>query len=203
MPNDRETILARVRQALAPLPHRTALPDLEANLTVMRHAAGDRDWLAVFTERLTLVNGSVERAAPALAARLRAGGWVRGYCDPELWPGLAPAFGDAFHVEFTLDRRRIDDYQFGITRAAGAIAETGTIILSDALTSNRLAALAPWVHIAVVPAEKIYPDIGAALQGLGQDPNIIWVTGPSRTADVEGILIRGVHGPGQQIAFIA
>ena len=34
------------------------------------------------------------------------------------------------------------------------------------------------------------------------DPNIIWVTGPSKTADVEGILIEGVHGPGIQIALL-
>jgi L-lactate dehydrogenase complex protein LldG len=37
---------------------------------------------------------------------------------------------------------------------------------------------------------------------LGSDPNIIWCTGPSKTADVEGILIEGVHGPGVQIALL-
>jgi len=37
---------------------------------------------------------------------------------------------------------------------------------------------------------------------LGTDPNVIWVTGPSKTADVEGILIEGVHGPGEQIAWL-
>ena len=37
---------------------------------------------------------------------------------------------------------------------------------------------------------------------LGNDPNTIWVTGPSKTADVEGILIEGVHGPGAQIALL-
>jgi L-lactate dehydrogenase complex protein LldG len=34
------------------------------------------------------------------------------------------------------------------------------------------------------------------------DPNIIWVTGPSKTADVEGILIQGVHGPGVQACLL-
>ena len=40
------------------------------------------------------------------------------------------------------------------------------------------------------------------IAALGDDPNTIWVTGPSKTADVEGILIQGVHGPGIQIALI-
>jgi L-lactate dehydrogenase complex protein LldG len=35
----------------------------------------------------------------------------------------------------------------------------------------------------------------------GSDPNVVWCTGPSKTSDVEGILIEGVHGPGAQIAL--
>jgi L-lactate dehydrogenase complex protein LldG len=85
----------------------------------------------------------------------------------------------------------------------GAIAETGTVILSDATTSSRLAALAPWAHVAVIPRGALYPDLPAAVAALGSDPNVIWCTGPSKTADVEGILIEGVHGPGAQIAMFA
>ena len=97
---------------------------------------------------------------------------------------------------------RIDDFQFGITAAMGAIAETGTIILSDTGTSRRLGALAPWVHIAVVQRGEIFLDLPAAVSAMPADPNIIWCTGPSKTADVEGILIEGVHGPGIQIALL-
>jgi L-lactate dehydrogenase complex protein LldG len=96
----------------------------------------------------------------------------------------------------------VDDYAFGITRAAGGIAETGTIILNDTLTSRRLGALAPWVHIAVLPRNLIMRTMTDAVQAFGGDPNVIWVTGPSKTADIEGILIEGVHGPGVQIALV-
>ncbi len=112
------------------------------------------------------------------------------------------AFPAIFTVETAFDRTRVDDYDFGITAATGAIAETGTLVLTDQGTSSRLAALAPWVHVAVLRREQIHADISAALAVMPADPNIVWVTGPSKTADVEGILIEGVHGPGVQVALL-
>lgn len=200
--DDRESILSRVRGALAPLHARAAMPDYTTELAVMRQMMGSRDELVVFSERLALVNGIALTDPVALVARLRENKWLHGYCDPALWPALAPHFGADFKVETTYDRKRVDDYAFGITRAVGAIAETGTIVLNDATTSRRLGALTPWVHIAVVERAKIFSDLPEAVAGLGQDTNVIWVTGPSKTADVEGILIEGVHGPGIQIALV-
>jgi L-lactate dehydrogenase complex protein LldG len=200
--DDRESILSRVRGALAPLHERAAMPDYTTELAVMRQMMGSRDALVVFAERLALVNGIALTDPAALVARLRENKWLHGYCDPALWPALAPFFGADFIVETTYDRKRVDDYAFGITRAVGAIAETGTIVLNDATTSRRLGALAPWVHIAVVERAKIFSDLPEAVAGLGPDTNVIWVTGPSKTADVEGILIEGVHGPGVQIALV-
>ena len=178
------------------------MPDYTTELAVMRQMMGSRDGLVVFAERLALVNGIALTDPVALVARLRENKWLHGYCDPALWPALAPFFGADFIVETTYDRKRVDDYVFGITRAVGAIAETGTIVLNDATTSRRLGALAPWVHIAVVERAKIFSDLPEAVAGLGPDTNVIWVTGPSKTADVEGILIEGVHGPGVQIALV-
>ena len=82
--------------------------------------------------------------------------------------------------------------------AAGAITESGSIILTDESSPDRLSELAPWVHIAVVRRESIHRSIADAVTAMPEDPNIIRVTGPSKTADVEGILIQGVHGPGVQ-----
>lgn len=202
MTDDREAILSRVRGALAPLHERAALPQYDKDIAVMRKLIADRDLVELFAERIKRVNGSAYTDTAALVAHLRANQWMRGYCDPVLWPRLAPHFGAGFTVEQDFDRTRIDDYDFGITRAAAAIAESGTIVLNDATTSRRLAALAPWVHIAVVERSSIFSDLTQAVASLGTDRNVIWCTGPSKTADVEGILIEGVHGPGAQIALV-
>jgi L-lactate dehydrogenase complex protein LldG len=202
MSDDRESILSRVRGALAPLHERAPLPDYDTEIAVMRGLIAGRDLAELFAERLKRVGGLAFMDAAALVTHLRAGGWLRGYCDPALWPKLAPHFGAEFKVETDFDRTRVDDYAFGLTRAAGAVAESGTIVLNDATSSRRLGALAPWVHVAVVERGKILADLPQVVGALGADPNVIWCTGPSKTADVEGILIEGVHGPGQQIALV-
>ena len=202
MNDDREVILSRVRGALAPLRKRAAYPNFPDDVAVMREVVDWKDPWSVFCERTKLVNGEGVERVEDVVALLKANHWLHGYCDPKLWPRLAPAFGPEFTVETAFDRTRVDDYHFGITRAVGAIAETGTLILSDASTSCRLGALAPWVHIAVLRREEVMANMAQAVALLGDDPNIIWVTGPSKTADVEGILIEGVHGPGRQIALL-
>ena len=200
--SSRAAILSRVRGALAGIPRPATLPDWNIELAEARKLVGSRPPEEVFAERIRLVNGRAFTEAAEIVAALRAGGWTHGYCDPALWTELAPFFGPDFTVETSFDRTRIDDYAFGITRALGAVAETGSILLDDAGTSRRLAALTPWVHIAVVPRSSIFPFLADAVTHLPQDPNLILVTGPSRTADVEGILIEGVHGPGQQWALL-
>jgi L-lactate dehydrogenase complex protein LldG len=201
MSDDREAILSRVGAALRPLPQRAALPDYDSEIAVMRKMIAGRDLVELFAERIKRVNGLALTSIEALVEHLRAGQWLQGYCDPVLWPRFAGHLA-GFKVETEFDRSRVDDYGFGITRAFGAIAESGTIILNDATTSRRLAALAPWVHVAVIERASIFSDLPQAVAALGNDRNVIWCTGPSKTADVEGILIEGVHGPGAQIGLV-
>jgi len=201
MNSERDSILARVRQALAPLPRRVPLPEWDHENVRPKTDPAPGDLWPRFCERLRAVNGTPLTAAE-LPALLEAGGWRRGYCDPALWPRLQAVFPAGFTVETDYERARVDDYDFGLTAATGAIAETGTLILSDRDTPRRLAALAPWVHVAALRRDQIHADIPTALARLPDDPNIVWVTGPSKTADIEGILIEGVHGPGVQVALL-
>ncbi|MBN8460960.1 MAG: LUD domain-containing protein [Verrucomicrobia bacterium] len=199
----RDSILARIRTVTAAIPAKVPLPDYDPAIThCLPRLEGD-DLTAVFARNLGNVNGRAMRSAAEVARFLSDGGYRHGYCDPALHAVIGPDLAAAgLTVETTYDRGRYDDYQFGITRASGAIAESGTIILDDNQTSSRLAALSPWVHVAVLDAATIHRTIADALAALGDSPNVIWATGPSKTADVEGILIEGVHGPGEQIALI-
>ena len=87
----------------------------------------------------------------------------------------------------------------GITDVEAALAESGTIIVSSGPGRNRGSFLVPPVHVAVLQAGDILPDMidywrrrpeGGALPAA-----TVFITGPSKTADIEGILVTGVHGP--------
>lgn len=199
----RNTILENVRQALAPLATRTPYPEYDVGQTISPPRAGGGGVWEVFARNLDGVHGRLYRDTTALAGFLRENGHLRGYCDPALEQTVAVGLRAAgLEVVTAFDRAEYDQLSFGITRGTAAIAESGSIVLDDDKTSDRLAALAPWVHVAVLAENEIYPTIAEAVAGLGSSPNIIWCTGPSKTADVEGILIEGVHGPGEQIALV-
>lgn len=199
MNSSKEVVLSKVRGALAPLAKRAPLPDWDAELAEARKLVGDKPSTDTFIERLGQLHGRTFRDPAEIAKSLVEGGWKHGYCDPKLWSRFEAAFKAAgLEVEFEYDRTRIDDFAFGITAARAGIAETGSILIDDAGSSRRLGALTPWVHIAVLPEANIHAFLADAVCNLGTDPNIILITGPSKTADVEGILIEGAHGPGQQ-----
>ena len=116
--------------------------------------------------------------------------------------GLSRQLEVGLNLAHEYHRDQVDEIDVALTPAAGAIAESGSIILTDESSPDRLSELAPWIHIAVVRRETIHRSIADAVASMTEDPNIIWVTGPSKTADVEGILIQGVHGPGVQCCLL-
>ena len=100
------------------------------------------------------------------------------------------------------------DCDAGITGAQWAVAETGTLVLEADEERHRLASLVPPVHIALVEADKIRQTLGEVLQSLGEkgrdrlSRTITFITGPSRTSDIELTLAIGVHGPGELFVII-
>ena len=94
----------------------------------------------------------------------------------------------------------------GITSADYALAETGTLVMLSSRQEARLVSLLPPVHLAVVPRSRILANLDELLSLLPkpaeQTSSMVLITGPSRTADIEQILVRGVHGPGEIYAVI-
>lgn len=96
-------------------------------------------------------------------------------------------------------RRRMLAAGLGISSVTWAVAETGSLVMASAAGRERLASLLPPVHIAVVERGQILPDLFDLFEQL--DPlelasNLVLITGPSKTGDLELKLTTGVHGPG-------
>jgi L-lactate dehydrogenase complex protein LldG len=94
----------------------------------------------------------------------------------------------------------------GITSADYALAATGTFVMLASPREARLISLLPPVHIAIIPRSRIIANLDELLSILPkpaeQTSSMVLITGPSRTADIEQILVRGVHGPGEIYAVI-
>ena len=92
----------------------------------------------------------------------------------------------------------------GLTGVEAALAETGSIVVRSGPGTSRAASLLPPVHIALVPISKVYPSIFEWKDSLsGEFPSqIVIISGPSKTADIEQTLSVGVHGPKRFIAVL-
>ena len=201
--DSRTSIFRKIQSATGALREKVALPEYDVAVTHSAPKLEGCDLWEIFCRNFKAVHGRPMCSVEELAAFLQSHNQLHGYCDPALFDVVGSKLAAAgLTVETTYDRTRYDDYQFGITRATGAIAESGSLIIDDDRTSHRLAALSPWVHVAVLERGEIHRTISDAIDAFGDSPNIIWCTGPSKTADVEGILIEGVHGPGEQIALL-
>ena len=94
----------------------------------------------------------------------------------------------------------------GITSADYALAETGTLVMLSSPQEARLISLLPPMHVAVFPRSRMLANLDELLAILPnpaeQTSSMVLITGPSRTADIEQILVRGVHGPGEIYAVV-
>jgi L-lactate dehydrogenase complex protein LldG len=89
----------------------------------------------------------------------------------------------------------------GITGADYALADTGTLVMLASPQEARMISLLPPMHIAIVARDRLLTGLDELLKVLPhpaeQTSSMVLITGPSRTADIEQILVRGVHGPGE------
>ncbi len=96
-------------------------------------------------------------------------------------------------------REQADALHTGFTRADWGIADTGTMVLDSSSEDLRLATMLCETHIAVLLLSRLRAsatDLEQEMVGLMQSPNYLaFITGASRTADIERVLTLGVHGP--------
>lgn len=206
----REAILARIRKAHG----RSGACPTEAELALVRdhiakHAGGPvpsmaraEDLEAKFRaecDRLGTTHSHAERLeeVPAEVARyLDANGLERRVV---VWHELAsldwPSAGVAID-----DRPAQDQDKTGMTGCFCAIAETGTLLLLSGPATPRSTALLPETHIAVARLSRLVATMEESFallrREVGEPPRATWfVSGPSRTADIEQTIVIGAHGP--------
>lgn len=114
---------------------------------------------------------------------------------------IYPDISDPANREAEIARLR--DIEVGITGADAALATTGSLVLTAGHGKGRIPMMLPPVHIAVITEAQILPRLedwvaqqrANGFDALLNSANLCIVSGPSRTADIEKILVMGVHGP--------
>ena len=114
-----------------------------------------------------------------------------------------PALADALTAANITRVGQDASVRVGLTGVDAALAATGSLLVMSGYGRSRAASLLPPIHIAVVAASQILPDLeswwaaqkAAGLEQTRQHSNIVVITGPSRTADIAMQLVMGMHGP--------
>jgi len=209
-PSARENILARIRKAQGRGVSRPSQAELESIDTYLRaHPRGtlpkvEAELAARFRKRAESMQCTTDEVAsegdvPAAVARyLKTGDLPLTGC---VWPQLAHLDWKAAGLALEPRAANADD-QVGVTGAFAAIAETGTLVLASGPDTPSTGSLLPETHIAVLSASRIVPHMedafALAREAFGQLPRAInFVSGPSRTADIDQTIVLGVHGPGR------
>ncbi|HEX6044424.1 MAG TPA: lactate utilization protein C [Pyrinomonadaceae bacterium] len=201
--DSRETILSSIRKHLA-----ASVPNDEPPQTVVPVVAPTptvTSLVALFRDNVEAVNGHCIVARNEAEVRQAVTQILTVHGARRIAISDAPALNGLIG-EIAPGAKEIFEFDVGITTAQAAIAETGTLLLDSARERHRLASLVPPVHIAIVNASSIFQTLAEALAFIRKDgdisPAVTFITGPSRTADIELTLAIGVHGPQELYVII-
>ena len=204
----REEFLNSVRRSLSPSSD-SALRDPPPSHSneILRITRQDENLPAIFSSRATAMGMNVHRATTeslgttiqALLTSLGAKRIVLDISAFSITDLIRNAISSGREIIDPLKARNLDvqfDCDVGITSVVAAIAETGTLVIASDMRRSRGTFLIPPIHIAVIFESHILPDMIDLWPRLAVlHTAFTLITGPSKTADIEGILITGVHGP--------
>ncbi len=207
----RESILQTVRTALGRSPGQSVPTAPPARIVVPLVEMEER--IASMRMRIEALAGKTARAGTPAEACDMVAEIVQGKsavasnapylaeCGITRLPGVRSGITDCEELR---DVCAVAD--IGITSADYVLGDTGTLVMLASPREARLVSLLPPAHIAVVPTERILTGLDELFAILPepatQTSSMVLITGPSRTADIEQILVRGVHGPGQIMAIV-
>jgi L-lactate dehydrogenase complex protein LldG len=218
--NDREIILGRIREALeirgashapASAPEHAGERPIDGALSALPSAGGatQTDWIESFRARsLELTThfelyASAGSAHAALSKLAQEAGFRRvASHGGELCEAACAALGlPVLRTDLGYDKRELEACDAGITECDALVAQTGSVLVTSRSSGGRALSVLPPHHVVLARREQLVPDLHAAFKLVTARyapdyPSLIsLVTGPSRTGDIERILVLGAHGP--------
>ena len=214
---EREKILGRIREALkTPAP----FPGAHGSTPTSKTDSTPRRWLpkvdgnfaaqlALFAQNAAglkadfqLLNSAAEMRE-ALVRLRDAENWKRTACHAgDLTNDACPALNlPLLHTDRPYDVNDLEASDAGISECDALIAQTGTVLVTNRSAGGRALSVLPPHHVVLARREQLVPDLPAAFELLKKKysanyPSMIsFITGPSRTGDIERILVLGAHGP--------
>jgi len=224
--NERENIFARIREALTVEAHASAQHDhahKPAGLpTTVDHrrvlpAVGEsfEARLALFAKNAAELKATfrVVKDLAELTAQLRelgeAEGWKRTATHKgELSRVAAESLGlPVLLTDDGFDKREMEKCDAGISECDALVAQTGSALVTSQTAGGRALSVLPPHHVIIARREQLVADLPAAFalikakHGANYPSMISFITGPSRTGDIERILVLGAHGPKKLTIF--
>ena len=229
LPDHRETVFARIREAL-----RRPAPRRHAGHGAADHPAVDapppasdafRAWLpavgaslddqiALFAQNAAQLKAdfrpvaSLDEAARQLAALASENNWKR-IATHRQASGLAEKLGlNCLLTDSGYAIADLEQCDAAITGCDALVAQTGSVLVSNPSAGGRALSVLPPHHIVIARRSQVVPDLASALQLVRKlyAPNwpsfLSFITGPSRTGDIERILVLGAHGPKKLTIFL-
>lgn len=171
--------------------------------------------IARFAQELTTLKGEFHRAANENEAR----GKLRELCEQNQLRKVAASEDSLLRkllegqevnwINATgVAGASLESFDVGITRADALAARTGSILLSSRTGTGRALSVLPPTHLVVARNEELVADIGEGIRvwqriyGANIPSNCFIISGPSRTADIEKVLVLGAHGPKRLIVCV-
>ena len=187
----RDNILERVRAALR-VPAQQPLPPTSAPIFPPVTNPEAR-----FREEFTTLKGDLIEGGEAL------GGFLKGFAKiaTDGCELVGKAVGET--------NSRVSECDLGVTGCDCLVAQTGSVIVSTVSAGGRALSVLPPTHLVIARREQIVPDLATAMTLLRKRYDKHWpsalsvITGPSRTADIEKILVMGAHGPKRLALYFA
>jgi L-lactate dehydrogenase complex protein LldG len=220
---ERENILGRIREALkvnAPHPGHHGAGGNSQPINVA--PAVPRNWLPKvgesFEEQLAMfaknaaelkadlrLLASAEQARQVLSKLAGAEGWKQAaYHAGQLTDSICPALTiPLLRTDQGYDALALEQCDAGISECDVLVAQTGSVVVTCRSAGGRALSVLPPHHVVLARREQMVPDLPAAFEwlktqyGANYPSMISFITGPSRTGDIERILVLGAHGPKQ------